>query len=164
LIDWIKASGVGDIASIAGVVISIIGFIFTLIGVSRSRKAAEDARDQIHLFENIVDFSTAITTLEEIKRLHRQGNAWPILPDRYANIRKLLIQLRSSTTRMNDEQKIVIQSALANLAEIEKQVERALADKTELKANRLNLIISSDVDGLLTVLNQLKNQPTGVPL
>jgi hypothetical protein len=55
----------------------------------------------------------------------------------------------------------VIQNALANLVEIEKQVERALAANAQPKANKLNSVISDDIDGLLTVLSQLKNQPSG---
>ena len=163
MVDWIKSSGIGDIASIFGVLISITGFFFTLIGVRRSRRAAEAARDQIRRFENIVDFSAAIATLEEIKRLHRQGNAWPILPDRYATIRKVLIQLRNSGTRVTAEQSTVIQKAIADLVEIEKLVERALIDQTQLKPNKLNSIISNDIDSLVTVLTQLKNHPTGEP-
>jgi hypothetical protein len=161
LVDWIRSNGIGDVASIVGVIISICGFIYTFIVVDQSKKAAEAARDQIRQFESIVDFSAAIATLEEIKRLHRQGNALSILPDRYAAIRKLLIQLRGSGISISDEQKSVIQNALANLVEMEKQVEKALAEQTQLRTSKLNSIISADVDGLLTLLSALKSQPTG---
>jgi hypothetical protein len=102
LLSWIRQYGIADWASIVGIAISVVGFIFTLIGVSRSKRAAiqaaaaaRAARDEIRLLDTIVDFSAAITTLEEIKRLHRQNDAWQILPDRYATIRKMLIQLRN---------------------------------------------------------------------
>lgn len=168
MIDWIKSNDLGDLSSIAGVLIAIVGFGFTLFGIFKAKGAAESARqasretrDRLRLFENIVDFSAAIATLEEIQRLHRQHSALPIMPDRYATIRKLLIQLRGSGTPMSDDQRSVIQNALANVAELERLVERALSDQTPLKANRLNLIVSGDIDGLLTVLAQLKNQTAG---
>jgi hypothetical protein len=72
------ASQWGDLSSIVGLFLAIIGFGFTLWGVWRSKSAAEAARDAaqkakdaiVHL-QTIMDFSAAIIMMEEIKRLHR---------------------------------------------------------------------------------------------
>jgi hypothetical protein len=165
---WLEANRVGDLASIAGVFISVIGFTVTVVGVLRSQSAAERAekaaretRDSIRLLDTVVDFAAAISTLEEIKRLHRQAD-WPLLPDRYAHIRKLLITLRATNIDLNDSQKTVIQSALANLYSIENAVERALENPSQLKAAKFNALITTDVDNLLTVLSELKAARIGV--
>jgi hypothetical protein len=124
---WIGDNRVGDLASIAGVAISIIGFVITVIGVCRSKDAAEQAkvaaeaaRDSVRLLDTLVDFSAAISILEEIKRAHRHGH-WPVLPDRYAAIRKILIVLRSSTRDLSDKHQAVIQNAFANLLALKRR-------------------------------------------
>jgi hypothetical protein len=81
---WIKIcitdDKVGDVASIAGVVISVIGFVVTVFGVFRSKAASEaaaaaatSARDSIRAFETIVDFTAAISRLEDLRLMHRSG-------------------------------------------------------------------------------------------
>ena len=161
-LSWIEQYRIGDLASIAGLVIAVIGFTVTVIGVFMSKRAAvraEEAatatRDSIHFFESIVDFSSAITTLEEIKRLHRQ-NAWSVLPDRYSNLRKLLISIRESFSDLSDEQRSTIQDAIANFRAIEAKVDRFKDDVSKLDVSRLNSIVSQQVDGLLAILAQLK--------
>jgi len=66
----------------------------------RSRKAAEVAKEaaqkavgSIRTFEAVVDLSSIIGMLEEIKRSQRSSQ-WALLPDRYASLRKTLIGLR----------------------------------------------------------------------
>jgi hypothetical protein len=167
-LSWMEANRIGDLSGIAGISISLIGFTVTVIGMLRSKSAAERAekaaretRDAIRLLDTVVDFSTAISTLEEIKRLHRQAN-WALLPDRYASIRKVLVILRSSNLMLTDPQQTVVQEALANLYSIETTVERALAGQTLPKTPKINAIISSDIDRLLTVLAELKASKIGV--
>jgi hypothetical protein len=167
-LSWMEANRVGDLAGLAGILISLIGFTVTVIGMFLSKSAAERAelaaretRDAIRLLDTVVDFSTAISTLEEIKRLHRQAN-WALLPDRYASIRKVLVSLRSSSPMLTDTQQTIVQEALANLYSIETAVERTLAGQTSPKTPKINAIISSDIDRLLTVLAELKASKIGV--
>jgi len=65
----------GDIASIAGVLLSIAGFIVVIIGIWRSksaadqaRQAAEDTRDSVARYDAITDLAAAMTIMEEIRR------------------------------------------------------------------------------------------------
>ena len=165
---WLKDNQVGDLTGIAGIIISIGGFFATLIGVFRSKAAAEraeeaakSARESIRMFDTVVDFTSAIAILEEIKRAHRSGQ-WILLPDRYAAIRKLLISLRSSNGDLSDEQISSIQSALANLTSIERRVEKSLSNPdTILNHVRFNNVISDDIDKLFAVLSELKTSKTG---
>lgn len=168
MLDWFIPQDIGGVAAVTDFFISVIGFGLAVRGSWKAQTAAEQAaeaaraaRDAIGRFDTLVDFSAAITTLDEIKRMHRQGDSWALLPDRYSMIRKLLVQLRSSNVLLNDDQKSVIQNALTNLVEIEKQVERALDDPTTLKPAKFNAIISDDIDRLMSVLTQLKIQENG---
>jgi hypothetical protein len=61
---FISAYKIGDLASLAGVLISLVGFAVTVVSVLKSRRAAERAqiaakaaRDWIRLFETVVYFT-----------------------------------------------------------------------------------------------------------
>jgi hypothetical protein len=100
LLHWIAKNHLGDLASLAGVAISIVGFGATLWNVRRSKSAAEraeaaanEARRAMRTYQTVADFSAGIAIMEEIKRLHREGRIDPLL-DRYAALRKALIGVR----------------------------------------------------------------------
>jgi hypothetical protein len=122
-----------------------------------AQQAAQATRDSIRLYETIVDFSTAIAVLEEIKRLHRETGITSTLPDRYATIRKQLIVLRSSSgVELTDDQLAVIQNAVTNLSSMEGHIEKALANKGDFPVAKFNSLISRDIDNLVDVLTTLK--------
>ncbi len=160
---WIARTHSGDIASVAGVVISIVGFVATLINTSRSRSAARRAevaanaaRDRIRLFDLASDFSAAISAMDEIKRLHREG-AWSILPERYSELRKLLVTVRRANPTLSQEDSVVIQTAIQHLSDIEAKVERAIEEKTAMRnVARINTVMSTQIDKLHEVLVNLR--------
>lgn len=161
------ANHIGDLASIAGLLVSIVGFLATIIGVFRSRRAAEqatkaarEARDSIKLFDIVVDFTSVIALLDQIKRDHREQR-WSTLPERYAEGRKSLIRLRSENEAFTDVQCRVIQSALTNLGRLERKVIEAQAKNLALDAVNFNSKLSVDVDRLYEVLVDLKRMKTG---
>ena len=84
-----------------------------------------------------------------------------MLPDRYAVIRKILISLRSSSLDLSDNQRAIIQAALANLYDIEKTVERSLSNPSTLKAAKFNSVLSIDIDNLVEMLVELKSKRNG---
>lgn len=97
LIAFVRDHDVGNIASVVGVMLSLLGFSVTVWNVVRSKRAAEQTekavksvRDRLTAIDTIADFSSAIAIMDEIKRLHRQG-AWVILPDRYSALKKALV-------------------------------------------------------------------------
>src|SRR5712691_1013913 len=76
LLEQISKRHLGDAASIIGLLVALIGFSFTLFGVWRSKKAAEMAQEEVRSVKQaiarsstIADFSAAVTTMNEIKRL-----------------------------------------------------------------------------------------------
>jgi len=106
---WLRDNQIGDLTGVVGLVLSLFGFAATLIGVSRSKTAAERAeqaarstRESIRHFETVVDFSGVIAMLEDIKRGHRQEQ-WPQLLDRYAAIRKVLVTLKATNVDLSAE-------------------------------------------------------------
>lgn len=163
---WIAENRIGDLASIAGVLISVVGFVFTVYNVRRSRKAAELAseaaqsvKNSIQTFETVGDLSTVIGMLEEVKRSHR-NNQWALLPDSYATLRKTLIKIRKSRD-LSDVHATVLQDAIANLSEMEKAVEKALPNVPKDAHTRFNALLSENIDELAGVLAELKFADTG---
>jgi hypothetical protein len=163
-LNWLKTHDLaGTWADVSGFLIAIFGFAATLVGVQKSKNAAVAAqhaaqatRDSIRLLETIVDFSTAIAVLEDIKRAHRETGISSTLPERYAAIRKQLIVLKASGVKLSDVQLAVIQSAVANLSSMEDHIEKALANKGVFPVAKFNSLISRDIDKLVDVLMTLK--------
>jgi hypothetical protein len=164
LLAWLKQRELASTwADVSGFVIAIVGFGATLLTVlktkdaaTKAQRAAQEARNSIRLFDTIVDFSSAIAILEEIKRAHRLNGISDTLPDRYAAIRKQLIVLRSSSVALTDEQQTAVQEAIVNLRDMEKRVEKALSGTELISMVRFNSGISKNIDRLVEVLTQLK--------
>lgn len=155
----------GDYASIVGLLITIVGFIYTLINVIKTRRASINAekialqvRADISKLDTVSLISTVISVMDEIKRLHRQG-AWEILPERYSSIKKSLISIKSTYPELPLEHKKIIQSAISNFSSIEKQVETAIYQKTiPCDVDKLNILISRQVDKLQEIFIDVKNK------
>jgi hypothetical protein len=159
---WLTDYHIGDLASVAGVAISIVGFLVTVWNVRRSKSAAEraeraanDARRLIRDYETLSDFSAAIAIMEEIKRLHRIGQIEPLL-DRYAALRKVLIEVRKMSPSVNQTMDETIQSAITTLSAMETQVERSRAAGAIPDFVRLNRALSRDIDELHAVFVEMK--------
>src|SRR4051794_34857305 len=162
LMQWITENHVGDLASIAGVFITIVGFFLTLWNVWRSRSAAEraeiaanDARRMICSYETVAEFSSAITLMEEIKRLHRSRQL-EMLPDRYAALRKTLIGVRRLAPSIQDSQDTKLQTATTTLTTIEGAIEKSIHGGSHPDYARLNRLLSRDIDALHAVLIDIK--------
>jgi len=139
-----------------------VGFIATLWNVQRSREAAEraeraanDARLTIRSYETVAEFSSAITLMEEIKRLQRSRQL-EMLPERYAALRKALIGVRRLAPSIDDSDDKVMQTAIATLATIEDTVERSLHGGSQPDYARLNRLLSRDIDALHAMLIDMK--------
>ena len=163
LVDLIVENHWGDVASVVALVITIVGFCLTLYGIYKSKTAAEraevaasSAKKAIVQIDTIAGISAAITAMEEVKRLHRI-TAWSVLPDRYADVRKALISVRSSNEQLTQECLAAIQDAIQHFAEIENEVEKAIASgRKEPGQAKLNEIVSLQIDKLIAVKESLR--------
>lgn len=154
----------GDFASIVGLIVALIGFAITIINVIKSRQASDAAsesvarvREDLKRMETVSDFSAALASMEDIKRLHRD-NAWQLLPERYSNLRKLLISIRQDRHNLSDDDKAKIQSAITKLSTMENNVDKHLhVDEYKIDIPKINSIITRQIDQLNVVLVRLRN-------
>lgn len=95
--------------------------------------------------------------MEEIKRLQRLG-AWWILPDRYALLRGILLELCQD--RLVDFMKAdsSIQDVIARLRDIERRIDRAIetGDYSKLSATKLNSDIGKYMEVIHSALAAVK--------
>jgi len=145
--------------------VAIVGFALTLWRIRKSqtaseqaRKAAESVREQILQMNAIQGLNDVMRALEDIRRLHRP-EAWPALPDRYTSLKRDLIAIRGRTPNLTEDQRSNIQGAIQQLSNIERQVENAIAGATGVPSvNRINDIISRQIDRLAVLLVDLQNE------
>ncbi len=161
--DWIVQHQLGDLASVIGLAVGLVGFGFTIFLVLRSssaaqaaREAADNARDAAIRTAGIVDFSAIIATMTEIKQHHRSG-AWPVLPDKYSSVRGDLVAIKTSHPNLAEKDRTTIQGAIGHFSGFERTVEKALADAGDPpKVPRLNAVVSAEIDKLIEILERLK--------
>lgn len=166
LMQYIVDNNLGDVASIAGVLLSLIGFAATLYAVFKSQSASKQARDAAEAtrealtrFETVAKISATITSMSEIKRLHRVA-AWPILPDRYASVRQELVLIRSANPEMDANQRTALQGAIQQFSELEQTIETYLSysNRATPRASKLNNIVSLQIDKLNEILDSLRQE------
>jgi hypothetical protein len=164
--EW--AASWGDLASIAGLLVALIGFAATIVGVWRSKTAAQRAKDAadatkaLLLRANaIADFSAALSIMEEIRRLQR-ASAWAVLPDRYSTLREKLLAILESHPLIEENDRVSIGAALRSLKQHENRIEQSLAaGANPPNVPRLNQVIGSHLDTLRGVLTRIQIQIKG---
>lgn len=167
LLKWLHEVNIDAGASVLGVIISLIGFIITIIQVIRSKTAAEkaaraasDVRDKLTLQTTATDLSTLMVDIEEIKQAHRSG-AWDIMPIKYSSVRRKLFAVKANCPSLSRTQKATIQGIIEQFKDIEEIVETAIAEKkppTDVAG--LNMVASAQGDKLTEVLVAVQQEIT----
>jgi len=167
LLIWMSLHHVGDLSGVVGVFISVVGFLVTLLTLSRTKKAAEaaadaarQAKDNIKLMDAVAGFGEAVAIIEEMKRHHR-NNALQLIPDRCSTVKKILISTKISNQDLSESHQTIIQDCLVTLASIEKTVDDAVINQKKLDPVRLNKILSNKADSLVGILSELKGKTNG---
>lgn len=165
LAGWLTSSEVGSAASVAGVLLSVVGFAITIRNVYVSRQAAERAerasvatREALRFFDTLQELASAVAALEEVKRLQRE-RAWSALPERYSALRKSRITIRRGHPDLTEDQQTRVQRAITFLADMERRVERSLDDQKPIeKIAAFNEVASSHVIELHELLLEIRLQ------
>jgi len=155
---------VGDYAGLIGLVISIVGFFFTIKASLNSKEAAKQAsaavlamRGDLRKGDTVADFSSALAIMDEIKRMHRSPNLH-LLPDRYSQLRKFLVSIRSSNPLLTEVDQQSIQSAITQFSSLERFVERALEDGGAMSSAKMNSLVSKQSEVILELLVRIKTE------
>lgn len=153
LSDWI---------SLSGTFVSLVGFILTLLMVYRSKAAADTAIAKLRGVNVVADLSSIVVKLDELKRIHRQ-NKWLELPDRYSDLRTIIITIKHSNADLTDDEKTILQHCISQLRTIGTEVEREIQKDTQdnRKLVRYNDILSSITDAMHEIVCEAKRRIGG---
>ena len=159
----VESYNIGDWASILGVLVALIGFAVTIWNSLQSKRAAETAervvnkiRQDLTRSDTIAELSKIITSLEEVRRLHRE-QAWSVLPDRYSSLQSALVTIKGISNDLTDEDLVTIQGTIGQISSISQQVEKKLAQKdTAIDVVRVNNILAEETKCLQEILVSIR--------
>lgn len=121
---------VGSVASIAGLLVALLGLGFALLQLSRLRgetRAVRDAAEETRRLLRRDLAGTDLTRLNEriqgLVEMHRSGDRGRAL-DRYPEIQRLLIEIRRQHPNLTEEYRDRIQEAIATLRDMQSELER----------------------------------------
>ncbi len=162
ILSWELADKFAIVFSLIGFPIGILAVYLTYREARRSKTASEAAQDAVrnfrrdlNLFTSVADFEKALSMTDQIKRDIRDRN-FNRLPDRFSEMRQLLITIRGSDLGLNDKQNATFQSAIVTFRTLEirfadnKHAPQDIAELTES--------ICNDVDSLHEILTELKSK------
>jgi hypothetical protein len=152
-----------NFSSVTGLVVSTIGFFWTLIIVWKSKTAAQKAeeaalmmKDALLKSESLAGCSTAISLIEEIRTFHRESE-WDKSLYRYSRLTPILLSLKADKNSFSEKDMGTIASVIKQVAGCEKEIDKVRMDrKYQVKPDRLNDILSNQVRKLHELLSNLK--------
>ncbi|WP_339541427.1 hypothetical protein [Pseudomonas sp. RA_5y_Pfl1_P24] len=157
---------IGDYAGLFGLLISFVGFFITIKTSLKARAAAtqataavESMREDLRKGDTVADFSSALAIMDEIKRMHRSPNL-QLLPDRYSQLRRFLVSIRSSNPLLNDADQGTIQNAITQFSASERIVEKALEGAGSISVARMNSLVSKHSEAIQELLVRIKSEIT----
>src|SRR5205807_1204379 len=112
----------GDAASLVGLIVSVIGFVWTITVAKQAKQAAEDARNSIFRFDAVIELSQAVEIMQEIMHFHRDQE-WRLLPERYSRVRAKIIAVKSSSSSITEHQRTRLTGVWQQLKDIDGKVE-----------------------------------------
>jgi hypothetical protein len=164
LVKFFSLPEVGTALTLLEIAISLVGFAAAIWSSRQSKIASERAeaavnkvREDIRKIDTVSDLSTAITSMDEIKRRIREGSIVQI-PDRCMEVRRSLIIIQSANPELAATQKSRINVAIRQLSSIEEVVDQCLITGKPLDGSAVHLkVLSKQVDNILSVLTEIKN-------
>lgn len=161
---FLENNRIGDYAGILGLIISVVGFFITIKTSLNTRAAAaqasaavESMKGDLRKGDTVADFSSALAIMDEIKRMHRSSSLH-LLPDRYSQLRRFLVSIRSSNPLLSDVDQGSIQSAIAQFSALERTVEKALEEDRTVSAARMNSLVSKHSETIQELLVRIKSE------
>jgi hypothetical protein len=165
LIDALAVAG--SVAGLVGVAVGVAGFWVTIAAVLRSKAAATQARDaadrayrSVTSIDSVGELASAISRLEDLRRLHRQLD-WEGALALYGTIRKSLVTVRAALTDLAEEDKETLQGAIMSLRNMESAVERQQGEGSPLRPEAMNRELLDVTEGLQALSVAVKRHAGG---
>ena len=162
-LEFISLPYVGNIISIAGIAITICGFIVTILAAIKAKNAANAAKEASEMTKlsilgvnNIIECTTAVASLEEAHRLVRL-KAFELVPDRLMQAKKSVVLVKNSEKNLQTEEHIELQAILGQITVCEK-ISSEIDERGEAGRKVMNLkdTISELIPRIMAILAKLE--------
>lgn len=141
-------SDVGSIASILGLVVSLLGLGFAILQIRKlrgetraAREAAEETRRSVSRDLAMSDISRMDERIQVLIEMHRRGE-WGRALDTYPEIRRGLIEIRNRYPELSGDDAGYLQTGIQQLQEMEYAVDIAGEDISQETLSRFNQQLS----------------------
>jgi hypothetical protein len=154
-----------NFSSVTGLAVSLVGFIWTLVIVWKSKTASQKAeraalnmKDALLKSESLTNCTAAINLIEEIRVLHREEE-WEKSRYRYSRLTPMLLSLKADSNSFSEKDMGTLAAIIKQVAACEKEVDRIMLDPAyKIKTNRLNDVLNTQMRTLYEILSNLKLQ------
>lgn len=161
-LQWLTAWHIGDFAGILGLLVSVAGFAITIWQIKQAKTVTEQVRSsvqqvkkQVQLRTVIDDLNHIIQDLEDLKELHRL-QVRSLLPGRYTEIRRRLIEINGRSSKIRAKEKLVLQESIGQFAELERII--GYGTQASIDAAYLNGIVNDEITKLSELHALLQNK------
>lgn len=158
-----------EIYSAVGTAITLLGFAITIYQLYLTKaeagmattaarlaeNAANKAVDELRRFEAVVDFTSVISVMQEVRRLQRD-RVWAALPERYSEARSLLISARQAAKDLSDAQRTKIQGAIVDFRDMETLIQTANGEFNELPADEMTKRLLENIDEIIDIFHEIR--------
>jgi hypothetical protein len=160
-LDWATRSHIGDASGLIGLIITIFGFYFAIRNSVRAkdaaigaRKAADGALNSINLYNDIVDMSTIIVSIEEIAKKIHDGD--PAIIDRLFDVRKRLIMINRENGNIGEQNKALIKNTIVVLADFSNSLTSAKHSGEDMNFAKINKKILAELETLIQIFSDVR--------
>lgn len=149
--------------AVAGFVLTVAGFGFTIWTVLQTKKVAIAARNAVidlqrsfSKLDTIATLSSVIFNIRQIQDLQRQGS-WERVPSLYTDVRMSLAQVQADTSALNVLQKNYVLKAVGDFGRIEENIESTLnQEQVPNNMPQINQTITGHAEEFTKILTDLK--------
>lgn len=152
----------GNIFSVIGVVVSVVGLSWAILEAHRARSAAQSAeratietRDSIGRHLVTIDLERAVSLIQRLKLLHN-ANRWEAALEQYQTLRAIISDIIARYPELNVEVRGRLIEARASISEMENSVEEQISQTSQLDNwHRLNQSlnkIQSDLEEIASTM------------
>lgn len=159
---YIKPNNLDALASVFGLLLTILGFVITIYYVMKSRKSSQEAAekaqrigDMIFKVDKLAEIEKTLSLVEDIKRMNTTREIL-VYPQCYSTARKSLINFRASFSEMSDSDKSTIQEFITSLSRCEGLVDKAKIDAVTPDFAKINKQLNANIDSMNALLATLR--------
>jgi hypothetical protein len=131
--------------------ITIIGFAVTAFSAIAALIVARNIKNKILLVDSISDIAKVQALIEEIRR-HLRMAAWVVLPERYTELRHLLVSVKNEGEHFSTDQQTILTKVIVGIQRQEEIINKngvnGLARDQAIEADKLLRDHADKMNGL----------------